>query len=83
MAVFVELSGDDEAPQDADARYAAECQARAAFETGDLASLSISSPNQHQAPEVINANRNSVTEVFACYPFVPPPSSTVSNSMPR
>ncbi|KFY20942.1 hypothetical protein V491_03294, partial [Pseudogymnoascus sp. VKM F-3775] len=70
MAVFVELSDDDEAPQDADARYAAECQARAAFETGGPASLSMSSSNQPQpqAPEVINANRNSITEAFACYP---------------
>ncbi|KFZ17276.1 hypothetical protein V501_01835 [Pseudogymnoascus sp. VKM F-4519 (FW-2642)] len=65
MAVFVELPDDDTAPQDAaDARYAAECQARAAFETGGLNTLSIAD----QPVEVINANRNSITEVFACYP---------------
>ncbi|OBT86238.1 hypothetical protein VE02_05876 [Pseudogymnoascus sp. 03VT05] len=65
MAVFVELPDDDTAPQDAaDARYTAECQARAAFETGGLNSLSIAD----QRVEVVNANRNSITEVFACYP---------------
>ncbi|OBT75157.1 hypothetical protein VF21_05481 [Pseudogymnoascus sp. 05NY08] len=64
MAVFVELPDDDDAPHDADARYAAECHARAAFETGGLNSLSIAD----QRVEIVNANRNSITEVFACYP---------------
>ncbi|KFY23446.1 hypothetical protein V493_05852 [Pseudogymnoascus sp. VKM F-4281 (FW-2241)] len=62
MAVFVELSDDDDAPQDADARYAAECQARAVFETGGLGALSVSAAGQAQAGEIVNANRNSITE---------------------
>lgn len=68
MAVFVELPDDDDAPQDADTRYAAECQARALFEGGGVGSLSIA----EQRVEIINANRNAITEVFACYPFGPP-----------
>jgi hypothetical protein len=81
MAVFVELPDDDDAPQDADARYAAECQARAAFETGGLNSLSIAD----QPVEVVNANRNSITEVFACYPSVcpPPPLLPIPHSIPE
>lgn len=69
MAVFVELPDDDAVPEDADARYAAECQARALFESRGVGSLSLAD----QRGEIINANRNSVTEVFACYPFAPLP----------
>lgn len=75
MAVFVELPDDDDAPQDADARYAAECQARALFENGGVGSLSLGD----QRGEIINANRNAITEVFACYPFAPLPFPPLSH----
>ncbi|OBT50328.1 hypothetical protein VE04_08923, partial [Pseudogymnoascus sp. 24MN13] len=61
MAVFVRAPRRRRAPEDAaDARDGVECQARAAFETGGLNSLSVAD----QPGEVINANRNSITEVF-------------------
>jgi hypothetical protein len=74
MAVFVDLSNDaeDEAVQDADARYAAENAARVAFETGGLGGLSISAGEKNgEVEEVVNKNRNSVTQVFGCYPYAP------------
>jgi hypothetical protein len=78
MAVFVDLSDDaeDEAVQDADARYAAESVARVAFETGGLGGPSISAGGEKngEVEEVVNRNRNSVTQVFGCYPYVPSPT---------
>ena len=66
MAIFVELD-DDAEPPDADARYAAECQARADFENEGLKALSLFEAPDRDV-EMVNLNRNSMTEVFACYP---------------
>ncbi len=66
MAIFVDLDDDNE-PPDAAARYAAECQARAALENDGIKALNISE-TPSQDVDMTNLNRNSITEVFACYP---------------
>ena len=65
MVVFVDL--DDEAEPPESSFYAAEYQAQAAFERDGLKDLDISDRAGWDV-EMANPNRNSITEVFACYP---------------
>lgn len=66
MVVFVDLE-DDAEPPESGFSYAADYQAQAAFERDGVKGLAISDAAD-QDIEMADHNRNSITEVFACYP---------------